>query len=313
MLNFANLFFTATAVSFILIKPLIKLANHCGFLDIPNARSSHKKATPLAGGVAIAGGFYTAVLIFAVPAEIFPGRAWLIYLPLAIFSLGLVDDYLHTAIDHKIKLLIEFIVAFLFVANGAFLHITPFIFVDQCISIFWIIGFINAFNLLDNMNGLSAFIAIFTTVFLCFFFIQQNNPATAVCLILAGACLGFLFFNYPTASIFMGDAGSLFIGSFISVLAIILNNTLVQNGESYALGLTLLFLLVPFIDTSLVIFLRLRAGRPIYCADRSHLSHQLVRFGFPPSTAVLILTAVSCFFSLIAILIIDACSKMFIL
>lgn len=302
MPNFIVLFLIVWIISTSLIVPIIYISNKIGYLDVPNHRSSHIRAVPLGGGLALASAIFAGIYLFIEPSVLFPDHPRFMLLFLPIFILGLIDDLPQWNVDYKIKLIVEIGVAILFVANGYYLRLTVFTFFDQMISLVWIIGFTNAFNLLDNMNGLAALVAtsIAASFSYSFYFLGQIQMAGfGICLI--AALSGFLLFNYPKARIFMGDGGSLFIGMLISILSINFNNNLVQMQGDSSLVSTMLCLAVPLCDTTLVILLRLRGHRPVYHADNSHLSHQMVRAGVSPPITVLIIFLFSCICCLISL------------
>ena len=160
------------------------------------------------------------------------------------------------------------------------------------VSAIWVLGITNAFNLIDNMDGLSAGIALISSLYLAIVYLSQHALGNVtVLLILGGALGGFLLFNFYPASIFMGDAGSLFIG-FLVASACLLNVTHL-SGVSAFLFLPVLILTVPIFDTFFVSVTRRLRGQPISQGGIDHTSHRLVRLGFHERTAVLALYLLS--------------------
>ncbi|KAA3616105.1 MAG: undecaprenyl/decaprenyl-phosphate alpha-N-acetylglucosaminyl 1-phosphate transferase [Calditrichaeota bacterium] len=285
-------------LSAILVIPLIWIARKLNFLDYPNERSSHKEPTPLLGGAAIVISFYFCLTYFSIRTGTGFHAPFIYFLPMVLFLLGLYDDFRKTTLDYKIKLFIEAILAIGFIQSGFVLILTQIIIVDKIITLIWVIGFINAFNLLDNMNGHSASVALIASGFMGIFFISHHlHDLVVLSLVLAGSIAGFLMFNFPRAKIFMGDAGSLFIGALISLVSIKFNNSIALELQSVPIFFTLCFLIIPFSDTLFVTISRLAAGNPIYVADQKHLSHQLVKKGFSPAFSVIILALVALIFA----------------
>jgi len=157
------------------------------------------------------------------------------------------------------------------------------------ITVLWIVGITNAFNLLDNMDGLSAGVAMIVSVILLIVAVQTAQYfLAALLLVLLGSIVGFLIYNFPPASIFMGDTGSLFIGYMLAASAVLL--TFYKEGYGlFPIVVPLIVFCVPLFDTAGVILIRLRAGRSIFEADKNHFSHRLVRLGMTPRKAVLVI------------------------
>jgi UDP-GlcNAc:undecaprenyl-phosphate GlcNAc-1-phosphate transferase len=159
---------------------------------------------------------------------------------------------------------------------------------DALLTAIWIVGLTNAFNLLDNMDGLAGGIALIAAIYLAFLFYQQGDTQHAIMsLALAGALAGFLLHNFYPAAIFMGDAGSLFIGAALSLLTVHAQG---QASNIFSLiAIPTCILLVPILDTALVTLTRLLRGQPISQGGRDHASHRLVTLGLSEPQAVLLL------------------------
>ena len=158
----------------------------------------------------------------------------------------------------------------------------------------WIVGLVNSFNMLDNMDGLSAGVAAIAAAMLAAVMLMAPDPETSgpqlfvggFLLVLVGSLLGFLFHNRPPARIFMGDAGSYLVGYFIAMAT--LSATFAgDNLPRHAILAPLCVLAVPLYDTATVVFIRLRSGRSPFEGDRSHFSHRLVELGMSKPQAVL--------------------------
>src|SRR5581483_2102395 len=172
---------------------------------------------------------------------------------------------------------------------GLRLSLTPSPVLDMVLTLIWIVGLTNAFNLLDNMDGLAAGIAAIAASFrLVFFQLDGNFDGAASAAVLLGATLGFLVHNRHPARIFMGDTGSMFLGFFVSGLSLV-------GGYPYSRGvvsillLPMLVLLVPIFDTAFVTATRILAGRPVSVGGRDHTSHRLVALGLTDKEAVYLL------------------------
>jgi UDP-GlcNAc:undecaprenyl-phosphate GlcNAc-1-phosphate transferase len=300
MLHYAIPFAGSFLLSLIL-TPLVRwMALRTGQVAIPRDTRWHKKATPLMGGVAI---FLSAIITwffsFAFPDWQFIG---LPYLPvilgsLAMFLLGLVDDI--AGMDPQHKLAAQIIISSIVVYLGLRLSWTSSMTLNLFLSIVWIVGITNAFNLLDNMDGLSAGIAFIAGIFV---FLTQflkpeiSQPLGFVLLMSAGylgAILGFLMYNFNPASIFMGDAGSLFIGFVIACL------TMISGGREAAAGgvghllsviaIPIFIVFIPIVDTSFVSVMRKLFNRPISQGGKDHSSHRMVAVGLSERKAVIVL------------------------
>ena len=157
-------------------------------------------------------------------------------------------------------------------------------------TLFWIIGMTNAFNLIDNMNGLSSGVAVISSLFfgLISLVIGQIELAQLLFIFL-GAGLGFLPHNFPKARIFMGDSGSMFIGFVIASISIIGSWSTATSSLKMSLAIPILVLVYPIFDTTLVTLTRIIRGRPISLGGKDHSSHRLVRLGLQGPDAVLLI------------------------
>jgi len=199
-----------------------------------------------------------------------------------LFVTGLIDDKKH--LGPFTKLAVQITVAF---AAAFFADIRVELFIESkiltsIISAFWIVLIINCFNFLDNMDGVSAGIAVITTAIL-FVAATINGQVFvgALALVFIGTLSGFLVFNFPPARIFMGDAGSLVIGFIVAMLT--LRTTYynqAQSGNWYPVLMPIIVMAVPLYDFTTVSFLRIRQGKSPFVGDTQHFSHRLKRHGF---------------------------------
>ena len=324
LLLLAALVLASFCISFISTAAVRNVAPKLGFVDKPGHRKIHHVPKPLGGGVAIFLGIAMPMLVglavvhFAWP---FVG-SWpllnvaaahlngirsqtplaLLFLlaMLAMHLLGLVDD--RKALGPYIKLVIQLTITTLLVVFGDLRALT---FLDHLglwkvpsivITVLWIAGITNAFNFLDNMDGLSAGVAaICTASFLVTAASIGQLFVAAMLALLLGALIGFLCFNFPPASIFMGDSGSLVIGLALGVLTIRTTyipvaadgKPLPLGAGWYAVLAPLIVLAVPLYDMIVVSCIRISRGRSPFVGDTNHFSHRLVARGMSRKTAVL--------------------------
>ena len=332
------LFVIAFIVSLIGTALARRYALRLGLMDAPGHRKVHTVATPRNGGIGIFWGFALPLVVailavaFLVPAgatgifnlvvmgyhvpesatKHLPGMKHDIPLAVlflvatfAMHLLGLMDD--RKAMAPWPKLLVQLAIAAglvlggeFGVATGAFRVATFLGFVPSAIlSVMWIVALTNAFNFLDNMDGLSAGIAfICAAMFLIAAVFNGQWFISALLLLFMGSVLGFLFFNFPPASIFMGDGGSMVLGFILSVLTI--RTTYYETGVAgspprgwYAIFMPLFVMAVPLYDLSIVSVLRLMRGRSPMQGDTNHFSHRLTRHGFSKRGAVLVIYGVT--------------------
>jgi UDP-GlcNAc:undecaprenyl-phosphate GlcNAc-1-phosphate transferase len=282
----------STVFSLILIPLVRRLCFKTGKVVAPREDRWHRKSTPTLGGIGIFLAFLGA--LFAshyLLQEAGPLRWGLLAGAGLVFFLGIVDDI--RPITPPTKLVGQMLAAALVVFFGyTTAFFTPRIsnnIVAQIpnilLTIFWLIGITNAINLLDNMDGLAGGISLISAGFLSYFFWQSGDTSLLlVSLSLFGSILGFLIFNFPPASIFMGDSGSLFLGFTLAVLAIARKP---QASNVFAvLGAPTLLFLLPILDTTLVTITRLLRGQSPARGGRDHTSHRLIAFGLTERQAV---------------------------
>jgi UDP-GlcNAc:undecaprenyl-phosphate GlcNAc-1-phosphate transferase len=249
----------------------------------PRKERWHTRPTPTLGGLAFFLGFLPPVFLLSPN---FSSALPFFIIVTFMFAVGIYDDVRH--ISPAAKLGAQIIGAAGALFFGYSLHFFTWAPLDALLTAVWIVGLTNALNLLDNMDGLAGGIALIAALYLAFLFHQQGDVQHVVmALALAGALGGFLLHNFYPSSIFMGDAGSLFLGAALSLL------TVHANGEaSNILSLVAVptcILLVPILDTTLVTVTRLLRGQPISQGGRDHVSHRLVILGLSEPQAVLLL------------------------
>lgn len=277
------------AFTFILVgalTPIMRsLAIRNGAVDSPNIpRKTHKEPVPYLGGVAIAIGIlvssYAAMLYSDFSMRTFALASSVLIPALAISIMGLVDDL--RGLEPWPRLVLQTIAALIVASILISTHTigTPLnnTFMDSAVTIFWIVGVCNSINFFDNLDGGASGTVAVIAVFLFFIaYDRQQVLVSALAIVTAGATAGFLMWNKAPAKIYMGDAGSLFLGIIISVLTIRLNPDLAPRSKSLAIPLFLMAL--PILDTSVAVGTRIYRGISPFQGGRDHLSHRLIRVG----------------------------------
>ena len=266
--------------------PLVRrVALARGIIDHPGGHKSHVVAVPYFGGLAIMAGAVIAQL--AVVGT--PGRASVVLLAAVILGLvGAVDD--RRNLHFLPRLAAQAAAATAAVGVGVRANITGNAVVDGVATVVWIVVITNALNFLDNMDGLAAGLVAAAAASAYVLASAAGQQIVAVAAIsLVGACLGFLIYNRRPASIYMGDAGSLFLGYLLAVVVIQVDPA---QAPPRSWLVPALLLGIPVLDTTTVMLTRWRHGRALYLGGRDHLSHRLVKLGWGPSDAVL--TLVGC-------------------
>jgi len=277
-----------TALTFsILATPLVRrLALHVGVVDTPSARKIHGAPVPLLGGAAIYAGFMLALLFLG---DRFYIRELVgILLGATLVSLfGLADD--HWGLHASLKLCGQVLAGVILILGGTQVSLFASPWLNWGITLLWVVGLTNAFNLLDNMDGLSGGVTTVAATFLLLLAAMGRPPQVlvgAMAAALIGACIGFLRYNLNPATIFMGDTGSLFLGFLLAALSIKLRFP--SNVPWITWLVPVCVLALPIFDTSLVFFSRLRRGKnPLTTPGKDHLSHRLVALGLTRREAVL--------------------------
>ena len=284
--------------------PVVReIAKRKGWVAYPSKQRWHKQPTALLGGVAIYLGIATALFFMADFSTILPhffrtsdsvnlpSLGAVIWLGMTfLFFLGLLDDFLH--IKPHTKLVGQILVALLVAFLGFRLHWFESLTLDTMVTIAWIVGITNAFNLLDNIDGLCAGIGLIAVVFMTILFWVSTPEAAFIAMSVGGALAAFLIYNFNPATIFMGDCGSLVIGFSLAVLGLYFSET--QGGSALSnFAVPIILLLVPIFDTTLVTLIRLLSGRKASVGGKDHTSHRLVLMGFSEKNAVLFLYTVA--------------------
>ena len=264
------------------------LANRLGVVARPRGDRWHRRPVPMLGGLAIAAGS-AAGLVTA--GHLAPHLVGLVVGAAACVVLGLLDDL--RPFSPQTKLTAQLVIATVAVASGLRLPVTGVVWGDTLLAILWLVALSTALNLLDNIDGLAAGVGGIAALAMALLFADAGRmDAALLAAAVGGACAGFLIHNTAPASIFMGDAGSLFLGFIVGGLALAAGAAQ-QPGSLAALSLPLLIVLLPIFDTAFVAVHRFVARRPIAQGGIDHPSHRLVAAGFSERQAVVALYGVS--------------------
>jgi UDP-GlcNAc:undecaprenyl-phosphate GlcNAc-1-phosphate transferase len=292
-------FLVATAVAALLTPLASRFAWKIGAIDFPRARGLAQKPTPRLGGLAILAGVLVASA-FWLPATIHlqrvphapPGsggtvHVWAIVAGAALITLvGAIDDW--RSLSPLVKLIGQVAAAVIAVEGGVNVNDLTLPFIGSLqfpneggvLSAIWLVGMMNVVNFSDGVDGLAAGLCTIDGV--AFAIIVFDLPggttgAAVLAALTAGAALGFLFYNFPPASVFMGDSGANLLGYLLGVVAVIGS---LKTGAVVALVVPLIVLAVPFLDTGFVIAKRLKYRRKPWSADANHFHHRMARIGF---------------------------------
>ena len=308
LINNHNIFIIVlvTFLATVILMPIIKkVAIHVNAVDYPNSpRKIHKKPMPRLGGVAIFLSFMLGYMLFAQTNSI------MISILIGSFLLilaGSVDSI--TPLKARYQLIVHIIAASIVVIYGNLvlndvsllglnIHFNePF---NYLITILFIVTFINVMNLIDGLDGLAAGISsiYFLTISIIAFMLNQLGGLDVIlALIMLGSTLGFLVYNFPPASCFLGNCGSDFLGFIIGVIGLLG----FKGATLTSIVIPICILAIPILDTVFAIFRRLLKGEGIFTPDKEHFHHQLLKMKFSPKTSILIIYFITSLFSAVSI------------
>lgn len=294
------------------------LGRRLGILDEPGTRKIHRNSTPRTGGWAVLIAFLGTVFVGYLLSRGLESMPWLASLnggalsllreahkveskllalfvgSLVAFGVGLADDVLAGRFPVWAKAGGQVVAALVLVSADVKTSFLPADWMNVTLSVLWLVGMTNAFNLLDNMDGLSAGVAfIASAVLLINAWSLDEYFVSLILLAFMGSLLGFLLFNFHPATVFLGDCGSHFIGYVMAALTLLERYVSHASSTLFPVLMPVLVLAVPIIDTTTVVVIRLSERRPIYVGDKRHLSHRLVDLGFSHRGAVLSLYLVT--------------------
>ena len=284
----------AVVAAFALTPVLMRVAWRLGVVDKPGGRRIHDRPIPLLGGVAM----LIAIVLAVLPNLDVDQRYTMILVGAGLICLlGALDD--RFGIPPLPKLLGQIACAAIPVANGMTIDSVTIPFIEPStvsfgvlaypLTILFIVAVANVVNLADGMDGLAAGVCAISAITFAILALSLGRISAAVlAAAIAGACLGFLPWNFNPAKVFMGDSGALLLGFLLACVSV---QGVMKTAAALALVFPLVVLLVPILDTSFVILKRLKAGRSIASADRSHFHHRLLRVGYTQRQAVGLLYA----------------------
>lgn len=295
-------------ISFLLTLLLVfsfkKLALKYNIVDKPNERKVHQKPKPLLGGLAIYCSIaltYSYYINFQFTYEI----AIIMLLALGLVLVGLYDDFYDINAGTKLFFQILISLGTSIVIGGVDkieIYGLVFNFNDWqgiLLETIWMIALINAFNLVDGLDGLSSGMGIISLVSLLIMtIINQDTTSIILILILIGALLGFLYYNFYPSTIFLGDSGSMLLGFLISIISISSYKTVTLTSSM----LLILIAFMPFLDVGLAILRRKKSNQKAFAPDSLHFHHRLMLKGYTHTSAVLILYVIMIFYAAIAVM-----------
>ena len=315
MLTLLKVFLVALIGSLLLTPMVRRLALRLGMMDVPDKhRKLHSGPVPLGGGIAVVGGCCLALAVACAYSARWRERfsdnsvflAGLFLATAVICGLGLLDDRFR--LRGRQKLAGQVLAGVIVLSTGLMIQqITVFDWRIELgllavpFTLFWILGATNALNLIDGVDGLATSVGIVLSVAVSIMALLAGHMTDAIlAMAVAGGLAGFLVYNAPPASIFLGDAGSMFVGLLLGTLAI---RSSLKGPATIALAAPAALLAIPILDVAMAILRRKLTGRSIYSTDRGHLHHRLIGRGYGPKVTVAIIgllcsvTAVAAVFS----------------
>ena len=302
MSKFIPIIMASGFISFIATPLIRRLAQSMNFVDSPATRKVHVTPVPMLGGVAIYIGLVSAMAFAGTrPYQELIG---VLAGATVMTAIGLVDD--RYGLGPLVKIGGQIAGGAILIASGIQVALFASNVLNIVLTIFWIAGICNAINFLDNMDGLAAGITVVASGF--FFAVATIEGLGLVASLAAatlGACIGFLYYNFSPASLFMGDAGSLLLGYTLAILGIKLQ--FVGRPSSVTWMIPIVILGLPIFDTTLVVISRVLRRKPVYEGGRDHTSHRLVAvLGMPSHRAVMTLYLVAATLGMTALMLREA-------
>lgn len=277
----------------VMIPVIMRVCNRYKLYDPVNARKIHSGNIPRLGGVAIVLSFLIGCIIYSC---VFKGINFIDILPLLgagllIFLFGFLDDIfdLHAVF----KLIVQLAATGIVIAGGYHFRqigmwkLPPV--AGYILTFFWVLGIINAYNLIDGLDGLCGGLSFLTIMTIGGVFYNGGNVSAVICFFMAASIFGFLVYNWPPAKIFMGDCGSQFLGFMIAVLPLCSSD---ENFEYNKFFMMIVIVAIPMMDTIAAIWRRIRDHKPIMSADRAHLHHKLLNLGYTKKQALFLLLGI---------------------
>ena len=306
------LFFTALFLSLLITPLTIRLARKTGVMDTPNERSMHTQSKTRLGGLGIAAGFGISVFVFlpfnAIISGFLSGLA-------VIMLVGLIDDIYRVRAIYKLFWQIVAAAVFILVSGQSIVTLGNLFgtgdlrlgWLEIPVTIFCLVGFINALNFSDGLDGLAGGISAIASLFLISLAVQaQQWEAFSILLALIGAIIGFLRYNTFPSRVFMGDTGSLFLGYTLATCGVIMLAETADSNPILIKPVTLMVILaIPLMDAIYVISRRILHGQNPFHPDKNHLHHQLIALGLPHGAVVSLIYLGMFFFGALSLLIME--------
>lgn len=284
--SYLSAFLMAFTITLVGVPIASRLAHRWGAIDHPGALKIHRSPTPRLGGLAIYGAFVMVALLFTHGKGFEEGNAILVAGSLLAFA-GFLDDA--GRLHPLVKLFLAMPVAgLILIYSGIHVTATPFTWANYVLTLLWVVGIVCAFNLLDNMDGLCAGVASVAALFFAVLAVlNRQYPLGILAVTTIGTALGFLWYNFHPARIFMGDGGAMFLGFVLASAGLELRVSDISQSLSWVVPV--LILGVPIFDTTLVTISRLRRGLvPFASPGKDHLSHRLHNLGLGQRQVALI-------------------------
>jgi UDP-GlcNAc:undecaprenyl-phosphate/decaprenyl-phosphate GlcNAc-1-phosphate transferase len=303
LIDFIIAFVISLIVALVITPAVIKFAKRYGFVDKPDYRKVHKNLMPRIGGLSIVIGA-TAGLLYL--NKLIP-EIWPVVVGGGIILItGIFDD--KYTLSAKTKLIGQIAAALVVVLADFKIDFITLPFFSERIylggfsyifAIFWIVAITNAINLIDGLDGLAGGVSVIAmTSIMTLAIFNGHYMVIALTVILIGSTIGFLFFNFHPAKIFMGDTGALFLGYCISIISLL---GLYKSVTIFSLIIPIIILAIPIFDTFFAIIRRILNKQKISAPDKSHLHHRLLSLGFSHKETVLIIYAIGVLFGICAI------------
>ena len=287
MLKMSLFIILSIILSLISMPIIIHFCNKHNIYDYQDARKVHSGNISRLGGVGIVLAFIVSAalyLIFSEQLSVFRSLPILIA-AFIIFTFGFLDDIL--TLPAWLKLIVQLAASALVTFNGyRFTQIFGWVLpvpISYILTFGWIVGVINAYNLIDGLDGLCGSLSMTAVITLGVLYSLSNNMEAGLCFILAGAIFGFLCYNWPPAKLFMGDDGSQFLGFMMATIPLYSSSDIFEYNKFLIMLIITAF---PVFDTVAAIWRRLRDKKPIMSPDKAHLHHKLLNIGYTKKQAL---------------------------
>jgi UDP-GlcNAc:undecaprenyl-phosphate GlcNAc-1-phosphate transferase len=279
--------FLAAGATYAVTPLAMAVATRTGFFDHPVGYKAHRAPTPYLGGAALLWGFLLSALIFGNAATTYAAATGC---AIGLWALGTLDD--RVTVAPRWRVLAEIAAAALLIEAGLGWSVSSVPLVDYALTVAWVLAVVNAFNLMDNLDGAASTVAAASSAGIAILSLVEGHTAVACfALAICGASLGFLPWNLAgPARIFLGDGGSMLLGFLVAAATMLLSH--VHENAAAALPVGLLLVGLPAFDVALVMYSRRRRGVSVLTAGRDHLTHRLLgRFRSPRHVAVALAAA----------------------